>query len=590
MSNDKLAAIDWNALIEAVPWFGQLSAPTRRWLMDNLEPISLTSGDTLFEAGSPPDALYILASGSLGAYATGDPPRYLGQIVAGETAGETGLITGRSARSAHVRALRDSEVLKLSRDAFESLSEREPEALRTIARLAIDRAAGLGKQRITAAPRTLAILPQTENLNILEAAHAMRATLERFGRVAIVDEKTGHGHDAAWFSRLESGNRFVLYVADSADPHWRSLCLRQADALVFLACARTTPAPWSELVAGISAPLPRPEHLILVHDDKPRLGAGRRWRQERMGAKLHHVRRPADYARVMRLITGRCVTLVLSGGGARGFAHIGVIRAIREAGIEIDAVAGTSIGGIIGAGVACDWSDDEMVENYRHAFVDTNPLSDRTIPFVSLFSGRKVSRLLKQAFGERDIEDLVLPFFCVSADLTVGEAAVHRYGPLWKWLRASVAIPGVLPPVFQNGRVFVDGGVINNLPVDLMREFQAGEVIAVDIGGDHTVWPGDGIDEFDLPPLWKMILQWYTGHRRPSILQIMLRSGMVNSSAATHAARRASTLLISPPLADIDLLDWKSFHRAIDIGYQHASRVLASQKEVLAQHARLTSI
>lgn len=587
---EKLAAIDWNALIEAVPWFGQLSTPTRRWLMEKLEPISLNSGDTLFEAGSLPDALYILASGSLGAYAPGDPPRYLGQIVAGETAGETGLITGRNARSAHVRALRDSEVLRLSRDAFDLLSEREPEALRTIARLAIDRAAGLGKQRATAAPRTLAILPQTDGVDALSAAATMRTTLERFGRVAIVDAQSGHGHDAAWFSRLESGNRYVLYVANSADPLWRSLCLRQADALVFLASARGAPATWSELVAGLSAPLPRPEHLVLVHDGKPRLGAGRRWRQERPGAKLHHVRWPDDYARVVRLITGRCLSLVLSGGGARGFAHIGVIRAIREAGLLIDAVGGTSIGAIIGAGVAADWSDREMLENYRRAFVDTNPLSDRTIPFVSLVSGRKVSRLLRQAFGEREIEDLVLPFFCVSADLTVGQAAIHRHGPLWKWLRASVAIPGVLPPVFQNGRVFVDGGVINNLPVDLMRDFQPSEVIAVDIGGDHTVWPGDGIDEFDLPPLWKMVLQWYTGHRRPSILQIMLRSGMVNSSAATQAARRASTLLIQPPLANIDLLDWKSFQRAVDIGYQHATRVLESQKGILAQNAMLTAL
>ena len=228
-----------------------------------------------------------------------------------------------------------------------------------------------------------------------------------------------------------------------------------------------------------------------------------------------------------------------------------------------------------------------MTEVYRRAFVSTNPLSDRTFPFVSLVSGRKVSRLLRESFGEREIEDLALPFFCVTADLTAGAACVHRHGMLWRWLRASVAIPGVLPPVFHAGRVYVDGGVIDNLPVPTMRAEGIGEVVAVDIGGDHAVMAGAGIEEFDLPPLWRMVLQWYSGHRRPSILQIMLRAGMVNSAVATHAAREASTLLIAPPLAEIELLDWRRFERAIEIGYQHGLRVLGGPRDALAQEAPL---
>jgi NTE family protein len=579
-----MAAPDWTLLVDAVPWFARLSESARAWVRPRFEARPLRGGELLFESGSAPEALYVLVAGSLGAFESGSG-RLLGQIVAGETAGETGLITGR-ARSATVRALRDSVVLRLARADFDHLAEREPEALRAIARLAIDRVAGGGAGRGLGGPRTLALLAQTEDLDPLPAARAVAAALSRHGTVTLV-RAADELRDPAALNRLEAEHRTVIYVAGRDDADWRALCCRQADALVYVAAAAGEPAPWSELVAGISAPLARPEHLVLVHAGKPRLGAGRRWRQERPGARLHHARDAGDWARIARLATGRGIGLVLSGGGARGFAHIGVVRALREAGVQIDAVGGTSIGAIIGAGVAADWSVEEMTEVYRRSFVSTNPLSDRTFPFVSLVSGRKVSRLLRDAFGARDIEDLVLPFFCVTADLTRGVAIAQRHGVLWRWLRASVAIPGVLPPVFHDGRVFVDGGVIDNLPVPTMRADGLGEVVAVDIGGDHAVMAGTGIEEFDLPPLWRMVAQWYGGRRRPSILQIMLRAGMVNSAVATHAARAASSLLITPPLGEIELLDWRRFDRAIEIGYQHALRQIGGQRDALAHEAPL---
>lgn len=581
-----MAAPDWTALVDAVPWFARLSADARGWLMQRFEPLRLRGGETLFEAASAPDALYVLVAGSLGAFEAGPGGRFLGQIVAGETAGETGLITGRP-RGATVRALRDSEVLRLPRADFDHLVEREPEALRAIARLAMDRVAGGGRARAASGPRTLALLPQTAGLDAREPARRLAAALGRYGAVAVLDAASGGARDPAGLNQLEAAHRTVIYVADEHDADWRALCLRQADALLFLAAACAEPAPGPELVSGSAGLLERPEHLVLLHDGKPRLGAGRRWRLRRPSARLHHARDDGDWPRIARLATGRAVGLVLSGGGARGFAHIGVVRALREAGIAIDAVGGTSIGAIIGAGVAADWSVAEMTEVYRRSFVSTNPLSDRTIPFVSLVSGRKVSRLLREAYGEREIEDLALPFFCVAADLTRGEASVMRHGVLWRWLRASVAIPGVLPPVFHGGRVYVDGGVIDNLPVPTLRADGISEVVAVDIGGDHAVIPGAGIDEFDLPPLWKMVAQWYTGRRRPSIVQIMLRAGMVNSAVATQAAREAASLLVMPPLAEIELLDWRRFDRAIEIGYQHALRVIGGSHDALAQEAPL---
>ena len=576
--------IDPKLLADTIPWFGQLPEPVREWLVGELEALTLPGGATLFTAGSASDCVYLLLSGSLGAFAPDDPTRVIGQVVAGETVGETGLITGRP-RSATVRALRDSELLRLGRPKFEELAHRAPQAAMAMARQALDRATVPQGQRQSLGPRTLALLPQTDGVDTSGFARSLAQALTRFGSVTTVGAGDGQGHDPGWFAALEAQHRYVIYVANAADDAWRQLALRQADALVFLAEPGAQPAPWAECARGVVAPLPRPEHLALVHMGKPRLGAGRRWSRLRPRAQLHHVRNAEDVGRVARLAVGRSLSLVLSGGGARGFAHIGVIKALREAGMKVDAVGGTSIGAIIGAGLACDWSTEEMIVNFRRCFVETNPLSQWTLPVVSIKSGAKVSRLLRETFGEREIEDLVLPYFCVSADLTEGRAAVHRSGPVWQWLRASVAIPGVLPPVFLGGQVHVDGGVINNLPVDVMRETHHGEVIAVDIGGDHAVRAH--ADEIDLPPWWKLIPDLFGRGKRPGILQLLLRAGMVNSGAATVAARQSSSLLLAPALGNIDLLDWQAFDRAVDIGYQCAVRTLGGDFDSFSAQAPL---
>src|ERR1700678_43195 len=215
--------------------------------------------------------------------------------------------------------------------------------------------------------------------------------------------------------------------------------------------------------------------LALLHEGCFEAGAAIRWLKRNDVAQHHHIVGAADFGRVARLLTRRGVGLVLSGGGARGSAHLGVIRALREARVPIDFVGGASIGAIMAAGVAMGGSDEEMRLRYRRCFVDTNPVNDYTFPFVALTRGRKVSRLLAREYGDVCIEDLRLPYFCVSANLTTGRVLEHREGRLADALRASVAIPGIMPPVFHDEGVLVDGAAINNLPVDIMRSHAPGQ-------------------------------------------------------------------------------------------------------------------
>jgi NTE family protein len=558
------------AMLASLPLFSGLPNTVIDAAVAELEWIALPGGSLLFEAGEPADSVYFVVSGCLGAFGAGG--QLVGRIAAGESVGEMGLIVARP-RTATVRALRDSELARLSSGTFERVLLSHPDAILRLARLSVERLLENAPTRRSApaAPRTITVVPHDPTIDVNALTTGLVEALARLGRVDLVGSVRASRHSSQWFHEVESRNDFVVYVGEPGDTVWTRQCVRQADVLLLAARADTEARPWPVLEQHPHAA--QRAELLLLHEGRIISGAASRWRATLPGMPFHHSRGPADLARIVRLLTHRAVGLVLSGGGARGFAHLGVVRALREHGIPIDLVGGASMGGILAAGVAADWTDEELVERFRRSFVDTNPLSDFTWPLISLVSGRKVGLLLRRELGDIDIEDLPLPFFCVSSNLTSGRIAVHQQGLLWRWLRASVAIPGVLPPVFHGGEVFVDGGTMNNLPVDVMRAKGRGPVIGVDVGTDPTFTTD--IEGTEAPSFWNQFRRAHRRRKRPNILQILWRSGMVNSMTATQERRGQSDLLLMPPLASLDLLDWKSFERAIEIGYRHTCERLA---------------
>jgi NTE family protein len=571
-------------VVASLPLFRDLDPELLSEIAGEIEWFSLPGGTTLFDAGEPADAVYFVITGCLGAYVTepGGARRFLGRIVAGESVGEMALISGKP-RSATVVALRDSEMGRWSKQAFEHLMLHHPQGLLRIAQLTVQRLETLQQQQgrtQRTALKTFAVIPHDFEVDAVSFATELVGSLNRFGRAELIWDVRGSEHTTHWFHNVERANDFVVYVTDPQPTAWSKLCLRQADSLLLLARADGEAVEWRALSENREPRLQ--EHraeLVLLHDDAIAPGAARRWLDVTKNLPHHHVRSPADTARLARLLTGRGIGLTLSGGGARGFAHIGVMRALAEANIPIDAVGGTSIGAIIAGGVAAGWNYEEMVFHIRRTFVDTNPLNDYTFPLISLVSGRKVSRLLRQEFGDVHIEDLALPYFCVSANLTTGHSSIHRSGELWRWLRASVAIPGVLPPVFSKGEVYVDGATINNLPVDIMRDLGRGPVIGVDVGAER-VFTATG-DEAEGPPFWK-IIRWLIGkEKHVNIFQVLWRAGMINSTANTAAVREHSDLLLQPPLGNLDLLNWQAFDTTVEAGYRYACERLAKNRAAL---------
>ena len=415
------------------------------------------------------------------------------------------------------------------------------------------------------APRSVALLPLSEGIPLTELAHGLCDALLRMGLRAQVLDTACARLDVEWHGGVGEANDVVIYQADAQANPWTRLCIRQSDHVLAVADA-SAPAP--PVSARIGALLPHGHpgalELLVVHRD-PSFGPP--WLEDLIagiGAAFHmHARlgNRADVDRLARLLTGRAVGVVLSGGAARGFAHLGVIQALREAGVPIDMVAGTSIGALIAAGVGLE--RDTMDEEMREAFVVRNPLSDYTLPIVSIFRGRRTSRLLREHGRGLRVGDCWRPYFCTSSNLSSGNVRVHRDGPLWRAVRASLAIPGVLPPVIDGGEVLVDGGVLNNLPADVMLAMRRGPVIAVDVCR-KSGFSASAVDVDELP-LWKMV----SGKRRgvPNILALLVRAGTISSQAQVKALASRVDLLIEPKLDGVAMLDWHAFDRAVKAGY-----------------------
>lgn len=556
----------------ALPGFDALSNEGRAWLLQQLRALALPSGRILFREGDDGDALYLLVSGSLCAFRQGvDRPQVLGHVSPGETVGETALFTG-AARSATVYACRDSELLLLDRTAFSALAEREPAATLALARHAFRRHSGLaGDNALHAGPRTIALLAGSPGVDLDNLATGLALAFGNLSNTAVVRFDEGAKLSTAELYALEQTHRRVLYVDHVGKRGWRKQCKRQADVWLHAVRADVAPDPHSRDPETLdTSPVPRIEHLLI--DSTQGAGFSREWSDWYGGMLSHQLRSPADLPRMARLVAGHGRGLVLAGGGARGFAHVGVLRALAEFDAMPDVVAGTSIGAVVAALLARENGIDAVAEVMRAAFVHGRPLSGWTLPLYALNSGRRVSRLLREVFGQQRIEELALPYFCISANLTDNRVHVHRQGELWRALRASVAIPGVLPPVIEGGKVFVDGAVLDNLPVGVMRQWPVDETIAVDVGGEHGITAM--ADETELPPWWALLPDLFRKRTRPSIVQLLLRAGTAGATAATVRASESADLLIAPPLRDIDLLDWKAHERAIETGYRHAYKIL----------------
>jgi len=567
--------------------------------LDELEICEIAGGDWLFRQGDEGSSLYLLVRGRLHVFREPpepDPPRLLGEVVPGESVGEAGILSGQK-RSASIRAIRDSLLIRISRKAFEHLSTSHPELIMKLAshvsRLLQSSLAGTGE----AAARRLSsitLLPLAVTDRTEEFCRTLAESLKGFSRTLTLSAENLHDKGAPvgvsdnddtipaalqfWVHQQETRNRFLIYQCGANDSPWTRFAMRQSDLVVFIADAQDDAAlsEWeARLRAGKGAASGRQALVLLQPSSETPITGTSRWLKDRRADFHLHVRQDKadDAQRVARIISGNALGLVFGGGGARGFAHLGVYKALLELGITIDWVGGASIGSIFGAPVAADWSYDKAYRIAKHSFVKVKPFSDYTLPIAALIRGRRMEREL-DAHQNFQIEDMPIPFFCVSSVLDSGELYVHQSGKLSRALRASAALPGVIPPAVLNKRLHIDGAVLNSLPVDIMLQQPVGKSIAVDLSSYKSY----EVDYTAIPSPWAILagrfLPFMRKYRVPSLATTMLKATEIGRQLNVRTSGKHADLLLRPPVRQFGLTNVSAFDQIVEAGYLYAKSEL----------------
>ena len=572
--------------LKSVPFLRDAPPKALKAAEEDTRYFGLPGGWQLFAPGEPSDQIYFVLSGSLGAFRTTPSGKMelVGHIRAGEPVGEMSMIAGEAHEHA-VYALRDTELLSMSRHGFMQLVKSDPAILERLTRVIMVRMRQARKKTVRSAePKVFAMLATSPTIDLKLRARVLSDDLKSMGmRVAIVGEEAV-GMPAAYFDELENRNDIVFLLGTIGDTAWFKMTQRHADRIWLF--ARADARPSVPLLPDDNSPARQfrlVDLVLLHHADERRETPTLEWKNAADAARVFHWKGldVEQGRRLARTIAGKSVGLVLSGGGARAYAHIGVIKALREAACPIDFVGGSSMGAIVAASLASGWDDAEIEFRMRKAFVESNPLSDYRLPVVGLVKGHKVDARLKEHFGDSLIEDLHLPFFAVSTNLTQGSFQVHTSGLLREALRASISLPGILPPVVSDRQVLVDGAVLNNFPVDVMRETHRGRIIGVDVAVAPEALAAD---DFINPPGF---IGWTLRHgfrSPPPIANLLMRAATVSVNPNQH--RGLTDILIAPEMKGIELRDWKDYGPAVESGYESMKQALADLKGPLAQIIR----
>ena len=530
----------------------------------------LRGGDTLLVSKSRGQHIYLLVAGRVAALDQPEegPARVVAVYRPGAIIGAAEFLSG-DRHSTSLTALRDSELQVLSYTALESISNAHPELLAELARVSFARLRAQTIQTLRKAS-ILGFVAVCDSVSMRALVESLAARMRAQGASVAVLGAGAENSPPTYLSDLEARHDYVLMAAERQDFDFTQYCGRQIDRLVLVGSAHS-PLPDGPLsFAAVAIKRHRLLDFILVQpEDTKRPTNSTRWLAAAPVARLFQIRKDdiGDLDRLARVFAGRSVGVVLSGGGARAYAHIGVLHALKELGIGVDFVAGTSMGAVIAAGVAMGWSMEELDRRIRDAFVSSSPLSDIAFPLLAMTRGGEVERRLDAHFGDVEISDLWRPFMCVSTDLTTGGLHTHRSGMLRKALRASISLPGILPPVVLDGHVLVDGALVRNLPTDLMREQHDGLTIGVNVAEASGLRP----DELMLKPSglrWLTSGAWLKG---PPIVSVLIRSATLPATRVTEVGvREALDVTINPHLDNVQLRDWKSYDPAVAAGYQAA--------------------
>ena len=554
--------------LAAAPLFDHVEPAMRAEVVAAGTPVSLPAGEWLFRQGDAGDALFIVRSGRLEVVVDdGGAGVVVSHLARGDVFGELAVVSG-GPRNASIRAVRDTELLRVGREEFWHLSSDRGFVVALITSLGARLAASNVAVEPSVRRQTVLTLHALgSEMPLGDVADALAAEVSGWCSAAIVragdfgDQPAGHW--ARRLDELEHGNDIVVLLAGADAPEaWTRFCARQADRIVAVAAAGTD-------CAGVD--FARPVSDVALFTATPAAAHLRPWRR-RFPDVRHHWLRPGaafdrDSRRLARRLTGTSIGVVLSGGGARGLAHIGVVEALLEAGVVPDRFGGTSMGAFVAALFAMERTPAEVREICRQELVLRRPFADWTLPRHALIRGTRGEMMFRRVFGDAQADELACDWFAVSTDLMAADQVIHRRGYVRDAIRTSMGLPGLAPPVLRDDHLLVDGGVLNNLPVDVMAAAGEGPVVAVDVMRQwHDRWEGHAGVESTLSTLYRRLRRLPPRPPLPSIAETIASVTSMGSARWSDANRRLADLLVGPELSDFELLEWERIDAIVQRG------------------------
>ncbi|XP_048732326.2 patatin-like phospholipase domain-containing protein 7 isoform X2 [Ostrea edulis] len=607
-----------------------------------LDWILTEAGKALFRQGDQSDHIYIVLTGRLRSVITKEDGKkeLVGEYGRGELVGIVEVLT-EAKRTTTIMAIRDTECAKLPAELLNLIKRKYPQIVTRLIHLLGERLLGQLQTKSTdsfpiADPvvkdktsvgnlATVAVLPISKDVQVtsftLELQHAltaigssMRLTSDivkaNLGAAAL--DSVNEFRLLNWLGQQEDIHRMTLYQCDYTLTKWTKNCIRQADCILIVGLFDGDPVV-SELEKQIETLAVRAQkELVLLHREDAETPKGTvEWLNARGWlSSHHHIKCPkrvltkrteakiielyqrhmetkpdrmSDFSRLARFLTGTSIGVVLGGGGARGLSHVGIIRALVEAQIPVDMIGGTSMGALIGALYADSVSLSTFAQRAREWSIGMTSIwkkiLDITYPVTSMFTGKAFNDSIEEVFKHRQVEDLWIPYFCITTDISNSSMKAHTHGSLWRYVRASMSLSGYLPPLCDpvDGHLLLDGGYINNLPADVMKAKGARNIFAMDVGSidetDLTNY-GDHLSGWWL--LWKRWNPWAASVKVPDMAEIQTRLAYVSCVRQLEMVKNSDFCeYIRPPIDKYGTLQFGSYDEINEVGYNHGKTLLS---------------
>jgi NTE family protein/lysophospholipid hydrolase len=579
--------------------FGKLDESVLQDLAGVLSMRAVRGGETVLHEGDDASSMLFVITGAM-RVSHQDPSGKLilfNEIRPGACFGEVGMIL-QQPRAADVSALRDSTVAVLSSKDYAELLARHPLALNRVFVQAIYNHLRHNSPTDPRHAESVVVVPLQKDADAIEVARELTKAFAKLGpsHCISLENHVGFGHaDADKYTEataqqdvLDEEFEYLVYEAGRGASDWTQRAFRLADQVVFVGSAGSSQDIGlleRQLMKEPGYPVKR-HHLVVLYPDSAVQPTGvSSWRRGRDLERIYPIRRShrEDYERLARFLAGRAIGLVLGGGGARGFAHLGVLKALQEVGKPVDLIGGNSMGALIGAQYVCDVPLDEIrVRTQKFAVGGERP----TLPLVSLMSGNRVRRDLMRMFGDIQADGLWRPYFAATCNLTKGCTTVQETGPLWRAVLASNSPAGLFPPVLVQGELLVDGAILENVPVAAMRMRLGmanerrrgnGTLIAVDVDVQEDFSAPQDLSKLSI---WNAIAGFTLpkAKRSPSIAQIMYRAGHIGGLNLRGQTKAESDHYLEPPVSHFPLMGYRSSAEIAEVGYRYTMEQMSHWK------------